>query len=48
MKSRPAGRRDYCTGWFEHSWWDCCRQHDADYVAPHTVTREEADDFLRE
>ncbi|WID42127.1 membrane protein [Pseudomonas phage ZRG1] len=35
---------DYCTGWFEGWWSDCCMAHDAAYAAQ--VARDVADDAL--
>lgn len=32
---------DYCTGWFEGWWADCCKAHDMDYL--NQVVRSVAD-----
>lgn len=36
---------DHCTGWFEGSWWPCCKNHDVRYSNT-LITRYQADILL--
>lgn len=41
-------KKDYCTGWDEGNWSDCCENHDKDYGENSTKTRLQADiDLLK-